>query len=96
MITLKAKIHLYENIRTKSFQSGYRPAFDFGMGSFTSGRIILTKGKEVIFPGEIAYAEINFLFREFVGDIKKGQKVYFYEGFNCVGEAEILEIISLD
>ncbi len=96
MITVKAKIHLYENVRTKPFQNGYRPAFDFDRGSFTSGRILLTENKEIFSPGETGYVKINFLSREFLGDVKEGEKVFFYEGSHCVGEAEILEIISLD
>jgi len=92
MITLKAKLHLYKNVRNTPFQSGYRPAFDFGKDNFTSGRILLEANKELFYPGETDTVEINFLFPEFLGEINNGEKVFFYEGSHRVGEIEIISL----
>ncbi|MCJ7935356.1 MAG: hypothetical protein MUW56_17440 [Chryseobacterium sp.] len=94
MITIKATLHMYDDIRKTPFSNGYRPAFDFGTESLTSGRIMLLDNKKQLFyPGEIGEVEISFMFEEFVKDkLKIGEKIYFYEGSNCLGEIKILEI----
>lgn len=95
MITIKANLHLYRGKRETPFTNGYRPTFDFGMESLTSGRIRLLGDKENVFPGEIATVEIDFLFKEFLGKkFKVGEIVFFTEGLIVVGEIEILDIIS--
>lgn len=95
MITIKANLNLYKNIRTVPFKSGYRPTFDFGTKSLSSGRITLLKGKESFFPGEEDEVEINFLSNKFLGKrFKVGEKIIFTEGLTPVGEIEILEILS--
>ncbi|CAA7386365.1 hypothetical protein [Chryseobacterium fistulae] len=96
MITIKAKLHLYNDIRKNPFTNGYRPAFDFGSESLTSGRILLLDDKKASFyPGETGEVEISFMFEEFVRDkLKIGEKIYFYEGPNRLGEINILEILD--
>lgn len=95
MITIKANLHLYKNVRTTPFISGYRPTFDFGMGNLTSGRILLNKEKELFYPGETEEVEINFLFKEFLGSkFKVGEKIVFREGSHRVGEIIITEILE--
>ncbi|MDQ0065128.1 hypothetical protein [Chryseobacterium lathyri] len=96
MITIKAKLHLYENVRTVPFKSGYRPAFDLGRG-LTSGRIVLPNGKDSFFPGEIDEVEINFLLKELLGEkFKVGERLIFTEGVTPIGEIEILKIVSIE
>ncbi len=95
MITIKAKLYLYNNVRKTPFYSGYRPTFDFGAESLTSGRITLLQEKKSFFPGEEEEVEIDFLFKEFLGKkCKIGEKIVFTEGLTKIGEIEILEIIS--
>lgn len=96
MITIKANLHLYDNIRKKPFSNGYRPAFDFDSKTLTSGRITLLDGKnELFFPGEIREVKIDFMFYEFVKNkLRPGEKIYFYEGSNCIGDITIKDILS--
>ena len=94
MITIRAKLNLYKNVRKISFGNGYRPTFDLGKG-LTSGRILLQKGKKEFYPGEKGEVEINFLSEELLGDkFRVGEKIVFTEGSTKVGEIEILKIIS--
>ncbi|SFN92244.1 hypothetical protein SAMN05421594_4724 [Chryseobacterium oleae] len=96
MITIRAILYLYENVRESSFRSGYRPTFDLGKG-LTSGRILLLNDKKDFSPGEKEEVEINFLYKEFLGDrFKVGENVIFTEGITPVGEIEILKILSLE
>ncbi|HCM33211.1 hypothetical protein [Chryseobacterium sp.] len=95
MITIKAILHLYDNVRKTPFSSGYRPAFDFNSGSLTSGRILLRDETQLFYPGEIKEVEINFMFNEFLKNkLNIGEKVFFYEGSNQLGEIEIKEILD--
>jgi len=95
MITIKAKLYLYNDVRKIPFHSGYRPTFDFGTKSLTSGRIRLLKEKESFSPGEEDEVEIDFLFKEFLGEkCEVGEKIIFTEGLTPVGEIEILKIMS--
>lgn len=96
MITIRAMLYLYENVREKPFVSGYRPTFDLGRG-LTSGRIILLNEKEKFFPGEKGEVEINFLSKEFLGDkFKVGENIVFTEGLLSIGEIKILKILSFE
>jgi len=93
MLTIKAILHLYDGIRKTPFSNGYRPAFDFGSESLTSGRISLKEGKNNFFPNEIGEVTIDFMFERFVKNkLKIGEKIYFYEGPHRLGEIKILEI----
>lgn len=96
MIVIKAKLYLYNDIRKTPFSNGYRPAFDFGTESLTSGRItLLDNNKQLFYPGETGEVKINFLFKEFLGNkFNVGEKIYFYEGANCLGEIKIIEILD--
>ncbi|AKK73619.1 hypothetical protein HX13_21720 [Chryseobacterium sp. P1-3] len=96
MITIRAKLNLYQDVRQTPFISGYRPTFDLGKG-LTSGRILLLNNKKSFLPGEEDEVEINFLSKEFLGTkFKVGEKVMFTEGLTPVGEIEILKILSID
>ncbi|MEJ8606429.1 hypothetical protein JSO56_05760 [Riemerella anatipestifer] len=96
MITITAYLKLYLNVRKVPFANGYRPAFDFGAESLTSGRItFLDDKKEKFSPGERGKVKIDFMFREFLNDrLRIGEKIYFYEGSLCLGEITILEICN--
>jgi len=96
MITIRAKLKLYENVRKTPFISGYRPTFDFGKG-LTSGRILLPNNKDFFSPGEEGEVEINFLFKEFLGNkLNVGENIIFTEGITPIGEIEIVKILSLE
>lgn len=95
MITIKAMLHLYDNIRKTPFSNGYRPAFDFGSESLTSGRILLDNENQLFYPNKTEEVKINFMFNEFFNNrLKVGERIYFYEGSNQLGEIEILEILE--
>jgi len=94
METIKAKLYLYPDVRETPFHNGYRPTFDFGTESFTSGRIRLLDEKKSFFPGEKDEVEIDFLSNNFFGErFKVGEKIIFTEGLTPVGEIEILKIM---
>ena len=96
MITIRAQLHLYKNVRQNPFINGYRPTFDLGKG-LTSGRILLLNDKESFLPGEEGEVEINFLSKDFLGDkFKVGENVIFTEGITPIGEIKILKILSLE
>lgn len=96
MRTIKANLHLYINIRKTPFSDGYRPAFDFGSEILTSGRIMLIdEQNKLFFPGETRQVKIDFIFYDFVKNkLKIGEKIYFYEGRNCLGYIIILDILD--
>lgn len=94
MISIKAILHFYDNVRKTPFSNGYRPAFDFESESLTSGRILL-ENEKLFYPGEIGEVKIEFLFEEFLKNkLEIGEKIYFYEGPNRLGEIEIIEILD--
>lgn len=94
MVSIKAILHFYNEVRKVPFSNGYRPAFDFESESLTSGRILL-KNEKIFYPGETGEVEIEFLFKKFLENkLKIGEKIYFYEGPNRLGEIEITEIFD--
>lgn len=95
MIKVKAKIKLFEgeNKRKTSFNTGYRPLFDFIKETKTSGQITLIDRK-LFKPGEEGIVEIAFLNKEYLGeDFGMGTSFKFYESEEPLGEGEILEIL---
>ncbi len=91
----KAKLKVYagENKRRNPFTTGYRPMFEFVPNKRTTGQITLLNQQELK-PGEEGIVEIKFITRELLGeDFDVGEKGYFYEAKEPLGEAEIIEII---
>jgi len=96
MIKIKAKIKVYEHGRTTSFNSGYRPLFNFIDEMKKSGQITLID-REKFFPGDEAEVEIVFLNKRYLGDnLQCGAKFTFGEGRIALGEGEVREVCSID
>jgi translation elongation factor EF-Tu-like GTPase len=93
MFKVKAKIELFkgESVRQTPICRGYRPLFDFHLDSLYSGSIQFD-GNEIS-PGERENVLITFVINEIKGSLSVGQKFYFTEGANRLGQGEILEVI---
>lgn len=95
MIIIRAKIKLYtgENKRKTSFNTGYRPLFQFVEDMKTSGQITLLNQEKFI-PGEEGVVEISFINKEYLGqDFRVGKSFKFYESKEPLGEGEIMEVL---
>jgi len=82
------KLYIGKGKRKHPIQSGYRPLFKISDGNFISGHIeLLNKNK--LKPGGSAKCKITFLNFHLLGN-KTVKKMYFSEGFNILGEIEII------
>ena len=91
---IKAQISLLkENGREGYISTGYRPAFDFGEKSLTSGAIFLLN-TEKLDPREKDTVFIHFISHKLLGDIKEGTNFSFFEGKNKIGEGTVLNVIG--
>ena len=95
---VKARLKL-NNYRKTGIKTTYRPnhVFEYGdKGTLTTwiGEIQFDKEKTIL-PGEEAIVTVRFLFSSPIEKyINIGRKWFIHEGGNCVGEAEILEILD--
>lgn len=95
MITIRAKIKLYDNKgRTWSIRTGYRPLFNFISDSKTSGQITVLNQEEIEVGCE-SEVLIKFISDSFLGtNFMIGTQFTFDEGGVTLGEGEILEILA--
>ncbi|MNE15500.1 hypothetical protein D3C80_1084100 [compost metagenome] len=93
MIKIKARLSLFKNtMRTMPIRTGYRPLFNFEVKSKKSGQIELVNN-EFIEVGNCGDVIVNFVNSEYLGEnLKLGEKIFFDEGGERLGEIEILEI----
>ncbi|MBB5440954.1 elongation factor Tu [Pedobacter sp. AK017] len=95
-IIVKATITLYnyEKSRKTPFKSGYRPLFSFGSDEYyTSGQIQLLD-RDAFFPGDTADVQISFLEELLNNSISVGERFYFKEVKDILGEGIIIEIAN--
>lgn len=104
MRSVKARLRLYSGIgkRNTPIQSGYRPTFwtipESGEGGMdgpgrTSGKIDILEA-DTVHLGEEKLVTITFVTEEILGvEFGVGMKVYFAEGSEALGEAEIIEVL---
>lgn len=83
------KLYSGTNKRKTPFFDGYRPLFDIEGHGLTSGMINLLDRKEFS-PGDNGIVEIKFL----DADIVVGDKLYFYEAIEPLGECTVLQIFE--
>lgn len=93
MINILARLVLYagDNKRRTAFLNGYRPLFKVGEHDLLSGSISLLD-REEFSPGDEGVVEIRF----FNADIHEGQRLYFYEALEPLGECTVLRIINVE
>lgn len=94
MILVEAKILLYQggDKRITPFKSGYRPLFDFGEKSLTSGEISFTNKRD-FYPGETGVVKIRFRSDEYLGSqFGIGTKFVFLEAKEPLGEGVVLQV----
>tara|TARA_B100000614_G_C14483627_1_gene467711 strand:+ start:771 stop:1076 length:306 start_codon:yes stop_codon:yes gene_type:complete len=75
-------LFLKDSKRQKEIYSKYFPSFDF-IGELTMG-VIFFEG-EPIKRGEKRNVEIEFSYKQLLGNIQVGSKFSFYEGSNIIG-----------
>ena len=89
-ILANLKLYIGKNKRKTAFSDGYRPLFNIEGYGLRSGMITLFDRKEFL-PGDEAVVEIKFLDAE----VAEGDKLYFYEAVEPLGECSILQVTKI-
>jgi translation elongation factor EF-Tu-like GTPase len=89
-ILANLKLYSGNNKRKTAFFDGYRPLFDIEGHGLKSGMITLFDRKEFL-PGDEGVVEIKFL----DADVAEGDKLYFFEAVEPLGECSILQVVEI-
>lgn len=88
-ILANLKLYIGVNKRKTAFSDGYRPLFDIEERGLTSGMITLLDRKEFL-PGAEGIVEIKF----FDAQVLEGDKLYFYEAEEPLGECSVVRVLE--
>ena len=84
----------FNEIKTRSVTSGYRPHHEIISGSLTTG-VHNYYGVDSVNPGETATGTITFILpEEYPNSLYIGQKINICEGARIVGVARVIKILN--